>query len=487
MAFRGHEHLATEVLRSFVLDLLVNAGLSRRPQTLPYASLGSLFKGRQALLDKIESRLGTIVEHVGVAAPVVASVGQGGVGKSRLAIEQTWRQLGRHCAVLFVLADSPAALERNLAGLCNERGLHLSEKALTEQAAQAQAVLNWLAAHPGWLLILDNVDNEAAATAVESLLSQLSGGQVLITTRLRNWSGSVQVLDVDVLAPDDAAAFLLERTEGKRRAAEDDVATALLIGEDLGYLALALEHAGAYISQRRLSFAGYRSEWQQRRAQVLAWNEPRLTQYPASLAITWLTSFEQLGEAARTLLRRLAWLSPAPIPESLLELAIAGEAPNPGGAFAALVELEGLSLLNRSGEVPQFVMHRLVQEVTRLQQELAQEPYELEAALAWIDAAFVGVPQDVRSWPVLEPLEPHAKAVARDLSNLAALLQATNLLAEAVPVYRRGLGILIGLMPQGYQRQILKAAIGNYISFLKVQGLSKEAVQAKIGSLYQQD
>ncbi|GDX74491.1 hypothetical protein LBMAG40_11480 [Cyanobium sp.] len=306
--FTGHEHLAAMVLRSFVLDLLVNAGLSRRPQTLPYASLGSLFKGRQVLLNDIETRLGPIAEHAGVASPVVALVGQGGVGKSRLAIEQAWRQLGRHCALLFVQADSPAALERNLAGLCGEQGLDLSEKALTEQAAQAQAVLCWLAAHPGWLLILDNVDNEAAATAVESLLSQLSGGQVLITTRLRNWSASVQVLDVDVLAPVDAAAFLLERTEGKRRATDGDKATALEIGEDLGYLALALEQAGAYISQRRLSFASYRSEWQQRRAQVLAWNEPRLTKYPASLAITWLTSFEQLGEAARTLLRRLAWL-----------------------------------------------------------------------------------------------------------------------------------------------------------------------------------
>lgn len=244
------------VLRSFVLDLMVNAGLSRRPQTLPYASLGSLFKGRQVLLHEIETRLGAIAEHAGVAAPVVALAGQGGVGKSRLVIEQAWRQLGRHCALLFVLADSPAPLERNLAGLCGERGLDLSEKVLTEQAVQARAVLNWLAAHPGWLLILDNVDNEDAATAVESLLSQLSGGQVLITTRQRNWSSSVQVLDVDVLAPDDAAAFLLERTDGKRRAAEDDIATALLIGKDLGHLALALEQAGAYISQRRLSFAG---------------------------------------------------------------------------------------------------------------------------------------------------------------------------------------------------------------------------------------
>jgi hypothetical protein len=557
---------------------------------------------------------------------VVALVGQGGVGKSRLAIEQAWRQLGRHCALLFVQADSPAALERNLAGLCGEQGLDLSEKALTEQAAQAQAVLCWLAAHPGWLLILDNVDNEAAATAVESLLSQLSGGQVLITTRLRNWSASVQVLDVDVLAPVDAAAFLLERTEGKRRATDGDKATALEIGEDLGYLALALEQAGAYISQRRLSFAGYRSEWQQRRAQVLAWNEPRLTQYPASLAITWLTSFEQLGEAARSLLRRLAWLSPASIPESLLEVPIAGEAANPGGAFDALVELEGLSLLNRSGEAPQFVVHRLVQEVTRLRQELAQEPHELEAALAWIDAAFVGVPQDVRSWPVLEPLESHAKtvacfgdgagvtgatarlmsqvgmllltkadfceaeplmrralrideanygkdhpdvaidlnnlagllqatdrlleaeplmrrslrideesygqdhprvaldlnnlagllqatdrlvdaetmmrrslqideasygkdhpAVARNLNNLAGLLRVTNRLAEAEPLMHRSLRILIALKQQGYRHPNLEAGINNYISFLQVQGFSEEAIQAKIGSLYQQD
>lgn len=88
MAFRGHDLLATEVLRSFVLDLLVSAGLSRRPQTLPYASIGSLFKGRQVLLNEIETRLGPIAEHAGIAAPVMALVGQGGVGKSRLAIEQ---------------------------------------------------------------------------------------------------------------------------------------------------------------------------------------------------------------------------------------------------------------------------------------------------------------------------------------------------------------------------------------------------------------
>ena len=114
-----------------------------------------------------------------------------------------------------------------------------------------------------------------------------------------------------------------------------------------------------------------------------------------------------------------------------------------------------------------------------------------------MNAAFVGDPQDVRSWPVLDPLAPHALAVARRadeagiaeptarlfnqlgvaastrrratprpsrsmrralaideasygpdhpevairLNNLAQLLQATNRLAEAEPLYRRALAI----------------------------------------------
>lgn len=49
---------------------------------------------------------------------------------------------------------------------------------------------------------------------------------------------------------------------------------------------------------------------------LLAWSDPQLMQYDRSLATTWLTSYQQVSEAARTLLRRLAWLLPEAIPES---------------------------------------------------------------------------------------------------------------------------------------------------------------------------
>ncbi|MFN9387082.1 MAG: NB-ARC domain-containing protein, partial [Cyanobacteriota bacterium] len=351
--FSGQEHLAAEVLRSFVLDLLVAAGLTRRPLTLPFASIGPLFKGRGALMEQLEN-----------ASRPLALVGPGGVGKTRLAIEHAWRQIGRRNAVLLVSAGSVEALNRNLAGLCNQAALDLPEQNLTEEAVQRQAALHWLQANPGWLLIIDNVDTLEAAAEVETLLPQLNGGQLLITTRLRNWSAALQLQEVEVLPPEDATAFLLERTAGRRREAADDASEARSMAvDDLGGLALALEQAGAYISQRRHSLIAYRSQWQTNRQMVLAWNDSRLTQYDRSLATTWLTSYQQVSEAARTLLRRLAWLSPEPIPETLLEVDVPGDPEAAGDGWEAISQLEGFSLLNRSAEAPTFSVHRLVQEV----------------------------------------------------------------------------------------------------------------------------
>ncbi len=467
--FSGQEHLAAEVLRSFVLDLLVAAGLTRRPLTLPFASIGPLFKGRSTLMVLLEN-----------ATRPLALVGPGGVGKTRLAIEHAWRQIGRCNAVLLVSAGSVEALNRNLAGLCKQSALDLPEQNLTEEAAQRQAALHWLQANPGWLLILDNVDTPEAAAAVETLLPQLSGGQLVLTTRLRNWSAAVQLQEVEVLTPEDATAFLLERTAGRRREAAEDASEARSIAvDDLGGLALALEQAGAYISQRRLSLSAYRSQWQGNRQVVLAWNDPRLTQYDRNLATTWLTSYQQVSEAARTLLRRLAWLSPEPILESLLEVSVPGDPEAAGDGWEALRQLEGFSLVNRSAEAPIFSVHRLVQEVGRLwqQQPNEPEPNELEPALRWLNAAFVGDPQDVRSWPVLDPLAPHALVVAgfadqagisdptaRLLHEIGVLFDAKAAYSDAEPLKRRVVEIFE--VSYGSEHPDVASALNNLASHL---------------------
>jgi tetratricopeptide (TPR) repeat protein len=456
--FHSIDQLTWQIKSSLFLELRTAAGQIRPPTTLPYASLGKLLKGRDHHLQTLQQQLGPIPRSATTPSKAVALIGLGGVGKTRLAIEHAWRNAALHSAVVFVPASTPEALNRSLAGLTAV--LDLPQKVATEEAIQRQAVLCWLCSHPGWLLILDGIDDKAAAQAVEALLPQISGGQLLFTTRLSKWSAVVQRLPLEVLSTETAAEFLMERTAGGRKQEADDPLAARDLAQQLDGLALALEQAGAYIDERRITFSRYRQEWQQRRQQLLSWCDPQLMQYPQSVATTWLTSFQQLSAAAQTLLRRLAWFSTEPIPESLLEVAVAagdGDTAEPIEAIEAmdgLVELDRYSLLSRSSQSDSFLLHRLVQEVTRLRQDSAQEPHELEAALAWIEAAFVGNPQDVRSWPVLEPLEPHAKAVAnfaaevgvagataRLLSHVGGLLSTKAVYGEAEPLYRSALQI----------------------------------------------
>ena len=136
---------------------------------------------------------------------------------------------------------------------------------------------------------------------------------MLITSRISNWSAGVEPLELDVLAEADAAAFLIERTPHRSQRA-DDAAQASAIARQLDGLALALEQAGAYIDKQRLSFAEYLKRWQAKRPEVLRWHDPRLMQYPASVAVTWETTFAQLTEPQRRLLEVLAWLAPSSDP-----------------------------------------------------------------------------------------------------------------------------------------------------------------------------
>ena len=307
--------------------------------------------GRDAWLEDLSQSLGPVPEMAGSPAVSRALSGLGGVGKTRLALEYAFRHAESYSARLFVGADTATALQSNLAALTQRTILDLPEQAETDEGKKRDAALSWLNQHPGWLMILDNVDSEKAAGAVEDLIARLSGGHLLVTSRLSNYSNSVDLLPVQVLSETAASEFLLRRTDGKRRRQPNDHQQAEALARELDCLPLALEQAGAYIAQRRLTLENYLQQWSQQRDKLLAWNDPRLMKYPKSVFVTWQTSFDQLGEPARQLLQRLAWLSPAPIPEALLEVPVpnvAGE----GDPFEDLTDLEAYSLVTCAETAP---------------------------------------------------------------------------------------------------------------------------------------
>jgi tetratricopeptide (TPR) repeat protein len=377
--------------------------------------------------------------------------GLGGVGKTRLAIEYAWRQASDYeNALLFVSSRSPTDFRINLAALCNAEVLNLPEQNQAEEAARLAAVFRWFNEHSSWLLILDNVDTPQAAVEVEKTLPKLQGGDVIITSRIADWSTAVQTAELDVLGEQDAAAFLLDRTEPRRKKTATDTEGAAVLAHDLGGLALALEQAGAYVAKNRFSFSEYRRRWEATREKVLAWYDERLTKYPSSVATTWQASVDQLAQPERKLLNILAWLATEPIPVLLLD----GVPVDDADAREALAGLASWSFARWTADGEGFTVHRLVQEITR--QRLADDEQEsaFERALEILNDSMPSTDWDQAGWQLWEKLAPHCRTLLGRLRDHPLEPKATQMMnelagwlknraehSEAEPLFRRALAI----------------------------------------------
>jgi tetratricopeptide (TPR) repeat protein len=474
-AFDSGDDLRAKVLR----DLLDLRARPHRPVHLPFPTLGTLFKGREGFLARLRESL---VAAPGRAAAITARQaihGLGGVGKTRAAVEYAWRHQEDYSALLFLSAPSAGELRARLADLVGVLGV---EGAPPDVEGRLTRVLRWLDDHPGWLLILDNVDTPEAAAEAEALLARLRAGHVLITSRLSDWSGGVEPLGLDVLAEPDAVAFLLDRARHRVRS-PDDPAHAAAIARDLDGLALALEQAAAYADRLRISFAEYRRRWEGRREAVLGWFDPRLMAYPRSVATTWQTTFDQLAEPERRLLDVLAWLAPEPIPPGFFEAGpLTARLEDPRAALAGLAEFSLVDFEEDGG----VTIHRLVQEAARGLLAGEDRLAALRLALETLDAMAVGESWDVRYWPVWTPLAPHAEAVARH-ADAAGLAEPTARLMDrmggywkargaypaAEPLRRRALAIDERLYGPDHPR--VATRLNNLASLLQDSGRPAEA------------
>jgi tetratricopeptide (TPR) repeat protein len=482
-------------LRANVMELDWRKPTEAKPSNLP-GSIGHFFKGRKEFLDKLRE---SFKRNAAAAITGKAVHGLGGVGKTRTAIEYGHACADDYVATFFLTGKSESDLNDSLAALAGAPVLDLPERNLPDLDARIAAVIRWLRANPGWLLIIDNADDPAAAKAVRAFLAQVSraGGHILITSRLSDWGNMVEPLELDLLSVEAAMDLLRESTPHRTKRAGEDEALAPLADAQLGCLSLALVQAAAFIEAQRIGFADYSERFERETARLL----DRLDElakdnlgYPLSVAATWQASFEQLNDAGRLLLEMLAWLSIEPIPRTLFD---AWPDAKTVDLEEGLAELTRYSLVHWEAENSAITLHRLVAQVTRDNLDAAARDQALGALFPWLYAVNPDMnASDVRCWPQLLPLLPHAlllfertrergpyprqvnlhdeyatllwrlarypeaeplyrralaideasrgsnhPAVAIRLNNLALLLRDTSRLVEAEPLYRRALAI----------------------------------------------
>jgi tetratricopeptide (TPR) repeat protein len=297
-------------------------------------------------------------------------------------------------------------------------------------------------------MIIDNADSKEAAEAVEKLLPELSRGQVIITSRYMRWSGAVKLKKLKLFAKEEAKWFLLERTKETRIKTDADEELAEKLAAELGYLPLALEQAGAYIAHNGCSMAEYIEEWEAEREDVLGWYDEREMQYPAAVAATYERTFERLSIGARALLRLAGLLAPELIPTAMFEEGseIVSEAmkildEDTEAEFdckEALSELAAYSMITR--EEGGFTVHRIVQEVVRGRIGQDERRDWIEKALRIVDDYAPTESYDVRTWPVMDVVRPHAEVIAR-VADEAGIIKPTDRLMAVLGEYFRGKGL----------------------------------------------
>jgi hypothetical protein len=262
------------ICRSFLGIPTANGDHPAPVWNVPF-SRNPFFTGRAQILDSLRDAL----RGTSTAVLTQAISGLGGIGKTQSAIEYAYRYREEYEHIFWVVADTEATLSSGFIEIA--KMLDLPEVANLDLNRIIEAVKRWLMTHDGWLLILDNADSPAV---VKKFLPVSSAGHVLLTSRARVFDmlGIPSALDLDQMSPDEALEFLFRRTAREGINPEERVAASVLT-EELGFLPLALEQAGAYIASKQVLFVDYLISFRRRRLELL--RSPR--QSPVSIRVLY--------------------------------------------------------------------------------------------------------------------------------------------------------------------------------------------------------
>ena len=383
--------LPTEAFRPWT-ELAVPAGLGNLP-TQP-----GLFVGRAEAMARLDMAL---AEPGGV----VAVHGLGGIGKSTLATHWAAAHESDYTLTWWITATTSADIDTGLAALA--AALQPALSGVLPLEALREGAVQWLAAHDRWLLIMDNVTDPAD---VAPLLARVPAGRYLITSRrATGWYSTAASIPLNVLADAEAADVLTKIVMQYGPRDLDGIAE---LCEELGYLPLAIEQAGAFIAETGTTPREYLALLDQYPSEMYRASaeggDPSRT-----IARIWDVTLDQLaGEPlAGAVLRVLAWYAPDAIPRTLL-----GGLAAPPVLLSALGRLAAYSMLTVTEGT--LAMHRLVQAVARTPDpdiphrngRAIDQAQDLATIL--LAVAVPGDPSDPSGWASWRALLPHIDALA---------------------------------------------------------------------------
>jgi tetratricopeptide (TPR) repeat protein len=195
--------------------------------------------------------------------PIVILQGMGGSGKTQLALKCCqMAQNRRFIGTLWINASSPSTVMQSYRSILR---LFFTTEGAEDEVSTISQVRRQIEQSDGkWLLVFDNYDNPKAFTkkGIRDYFPSQST-HILVTSRHKDSSRLGQSFDLSKMSEDESIKLLSYAVP------TSEISQAIEVASMLGYLALALDQAGAYIRERDLSLPEFVSHYKKRSRIIL--------------------------------------------------------------------------------------------------------------------------------------------------------------------------------------------------------------------------
>ncbi|RYP53732.1 hypothetical protein DL768_001332 [Monosporascus sp. mg162] len=327
-------------LQRFLREIGEGAGVKRH-YAVPVETVQS-YTERSKLWEELEEKLQ--IRHGKASVPYAVTIhGFGGAGKSQLALKYAERKKDRYNPILWIDATDEEAVRSSFRRCAAELGLSDDQdenrtSALADNGA-LQRVLRWLRDRKEiddeWLVIVDNADD--FSWGIKEAMPKGGQGSIIITSQ-DNWShmlipGGCEHIEVGVMSPQEGTTLLLQRLDLDKEAVTETIRMRCAkVADELGYLPLAIDLAGAYIGNDsappEIALRQYLEDYTTHRDELLKKDEFQgLMGTKKTVWTVWDTTLQRITKDTvqpRLLLRFLAQFKGTIIQDEMFGLAALG-------------------------------------------------------------------------------------------------------------------------------------------------------------------